>query len=129
MKATRVISSRVKDLDLGLNLQDAAHRTILDAFQDQEVDNFVGQYVLFARRKQTAWLLDTREGFALPLMHPDIYVDLDEHMVEADGKVTIHWTHRYRVGPDQTFCVEDAEGHEEVLPDWPMNHLVPAQQA
>lgn len=115
MKSTKVISSRVKDLDLGLHLQDAAHRTILDAFQDQEVDTFVGPYVLFARRNQTAWLLDTREGFALPLAHPSIYLDLNDHLVEADGKVTIHWTHRYKVGPDDTFAVEDAEGNEEVV--------------
>lgn len=126
MKPTTVISSRVKDLDLGLHLQDAAYRTILDAFQDQEVDTFVGPYVLFARRQQTAWLLDTIEGFALPLMHPEIYLDLNEHLVEADGKVTIHWTHRYKVGPDQTFSVEDAEGNEEIVPGYQVDaSLVP----
>lgn len=121
MNSKTVISSRVKDLDLGLHLQDAAHRTILDAFQDHEVDTFVGPYVLFARRKQTAWLLDTLEGFALPLMHPDFYLDLNDHMVEADGKVTIHWTHRYKVGPDQTFSVQDAEGNEEIVDGYQMD--------
>lgn len=121
MKPHKVISSRVKDMDLGLHLHDAAHRTILDAFQDQEVDTFVGPYVLFARRKQTAWLLDTLEGFALPLMHPEIYLDLDEHLVEVDGTVTIHWTHRFKVGPDRTFSVEDADGNEEIVQGYHMH--------
>ncbi len=129
MKSTTVISSRVKDLDMGLHLQDAAHRTILDAFQDHEVDTFVGPYVLFARRKQTAWLLDTNEGFALPLMHPDIYLDLNEHIVEGSGKVTIHWTHRYKVSPDQTFSVEDAEGNEEVVHGYQMDPALSAHSA
>lgn len=121
MKSHKVISSRVKDLNLGLHLQDAAHRTILDAFQDQEVDTFVGPYVLFARRKQTAWLLDTLEGFALPLMHPEIFLDLNDHLVESEGAITIHWTHRYKVGPDQSFSVEDADGNEEVVQGYQMD--------
>ena len=129
MKSTKVVSSRVKDLDLGLHLQDAAHRTILEAFQDQDVDTFVGPYVLFARRKQTVWLLDTLEGFALPLMHPDIYLDLDDHLVESDGKMTIHWTHRYTIGPDQSLSVEDAEGNEETVHDYRMSPSLCSQSA
>lgn len=115
MKLTRIISSSVKDLDLGIHLQDAAHRTILEAFQGQEVDTFVGPYQLFARSEHSAWLLDTQAGYALPLLHPEIYLDLDDHLVEAEDGVTIHWTHRYRLGPDRMPMVEDAEGNEEIL--------------
>lgn len=115
MKPTRIISSRIRDLDLGIHLQDAAHRTILEAFQGQEVETFVGPYLLFARSEQTAWLLDTQKGYALPLLHPELYLDLDDHLVEAADGVTIHWTHRYRVGPDHTPMVEDADGNAEVL--------------
>lgn len=125
MKLNSVISRRVPDLNLGIHLQDAAHRTILEAFEGQEVDTFVGPYVLFARSEQTAWLLDTREGYALPLLHPDIYLDLDDHLVEADDGVTIHWTHRYRLGPDRTPMVEDADGNEEVLQGYSTASWVP----
>lgn len=126
MTLTRIISSRIKDLDLGIDLQDAAYRTILEAFDGQEVDTAVGPYLLFARSKQTAWLLDVQQGYALPLVHPEIFLDLDEHLVEAEDGVTIHWTHRYRMGPDDIPRVEDADGNEEVLHDSPIADCAPS---